>query len=115
MQNFYLDIRKTLLHPWCVQPEDGDETTEKIESKTYEKFHEEPSAKLIMLIGIVLHHLASDGVLGYGSCEPEPPQQQQSQQQKLGPVLGPDKIVIHSCFPSSFWLIKLVSDWLSKI
>ena len=140
-QNFYLDIRKTLLHPWCVTPK-GEKgaiktstkgSTEEGETKkAYEEYQAQPSGKLERLVAILRHHLASDGASEMRTMEqeekeeasgpsqqqqsqqqpqpPPPPPQQQQQQQQHGPPLPPDKIIVYSYFPSSFWLIKLVSD-----
>jgi hypothetical protein len=127
MQNFYLDIRKMLLHPWCGLPEDTKESVQKLGTKTYEDYLLEPSAKLEELLNILEHHLKRDGAPvkapGFGVAIQEQDkegseqlQQQESQQQEQqGSPLPPDKIVIHSYFASSFWLIKLVSDCQPEI
>ena len=124
-QNFFLDIQKTLLHPWCVQPKDTKETTQKIEAKTYADYLLEPSAKLDMLVNILSHHLVRDGAPGMSTMgqmeekdemskpsqhESQPQPQPPLQQLQQGPPLPPDKIIVYSDFPSSFWLIRLVSD-----
>lgn len=115
MQNFYLDIRKTLLHPWCGIPEDTKESAHKLGTRTYEEYQVEPSGKLEMLLNILGHHLKWDGAPGLDVAEQEQLESQYQQQEQQGRTLPPDKIVIHSYFASSFWLIKLVSDFQSEI
>jgi hypothetical protein len=104
-QNFYLDIRKTLLHPWCVESKD----VKKKKSNTYAMYKNARSAKLDTLVEILQHHLANDGASAiYPSLGTEkepsssPPQPQQED-------LGPDRMIVYSFFPSSFGLIEMVS------
>lgn len=108
------------MHPWCIQPEDGDEQAWE---KSYEDYRAKPSAKLEKLLEILEHHLERDGAPGMsgtaeeqeeeGSESPEeqrPQAERQQQQLEQEHLLLPDKMVIRSYFASSFWLIKLVSD-----
>jgi hypothetical protein len=122
MQNFYLDIRKSLLHPWCVV--DPKETLAESVERTYQEYQQERSAKLDTLVEILLHHLARDGAPGINPSRhipTDPPEQQQQQEQQEPPqgqeqagaqskTLPPDKIIVYSYFPSAFGLIKMVSN-----
>jgi hypothetical protein len=112
-QNFYLDIRKTLLHPWCV--ESNDENEKGITAaKTYEMYESARSAKLDSLVEILQHHLANDGASGITPTRQTEQalslsqQQHQDQQQIQASPSPPDKIIVYSFFPSSFGLIKMV-------
>jgi hypothetical protein len=120
MQNFYLNIRKTLLHPWCV------ETKEEFK-KTIEEYNMTRSAKLDTLVEILQHHLAKDGADALipsrfvpppsGSWEPRLPKANEGRPkaQRTGQGvedLPPDKIIVYSYFTSAFKLIKLVSGVL---
>ncbi|KAH9019253.1 P-loop containing nucleoside triphosphate hydrolase protein [Lactarius pseudohatsudake] len=118
-ENFYLDIRKTLLHPWCVEGE------KKRQDVTYEMYEAAPSAKLDSLVEILKHHLEADGapvkvptrqadlpLSAFKSSsseekDEEQQQQHQQQQQQQAPKT-PDKIIVYSFFSSAFWLIKMV-------
>lgn len=119
-QNFYLDIRRTLLHPWCVATKDkgtSKETTKKIEGKTYVEYLAEPSGKLDHLVAILRYHLAEDGAPGLsqeGISELLRPSQREGPYGPPPPRPSPDKIIVFSYFPSSFWLIKLVRARPSK-
>src|ERR1700761_8224758 len=115
MQNFYLDIRKSLLHPWCVVPPQKTDTV--LPAHTYKEYKEQPSAKLESLVKILQHHLAEDGRPAIVPSRQVPTQPSAQQQQQEPPQTGeqsnnllPDKIVVYSYFPSSFHLIKMVSD-----
>lgn len=115
MQNFYLDIRKSLLHPWCVEPPQKTDTV--LPARTYEDYKKQPSAKLESLVEILRHHLAEDGRPAIAPSRQVPTQPSEQQQQQEPPQTGaqsnsllPDKIVVYSYFPSSFHLIKMVSD-----
>ena len=115
-QNFYLDIRKTLLHPWCVEDSKGKKDSENKSSRTYQMYESARSAKLDSLVEILQHHLANDGAPGItptrhteqalSLLQPQP-QRQQQQQIQASPS-PPDKIIVYSFFPSSFGLIKMV-------
>src|ERR1700761_5437297 len=112
-QNFYLDIRKTLLHPWCV--ESNDENEKGITAaKTYETYESARSAKLDSLVEILQHHLANDGASGITPTRQTEQalslsqQQHQDQQQIQASPSPPDKIIVYSFFPSSLGLIKMV-------
>jgi hypothetical protein len=62
-------------------------------------------------VTILQHHLAEDGALGWTEgevSEPSEPRQPPPREQQVRPQ-DPDKIIVYSYFPSSFWLIKLVS------
>ena len=89
--------------------------------KTYADYLAKPSAKLDQLVRILQHHLAKDGAPGMTEEEVSEPLDQQQprrpppQEQQVVGSLDPDKIIVYSYFPSSFWLIKLVSHWLSQI
>jgi hypothetical protein len=114
VQNFYLDIRKSLLHPSCVVEKGNRKTV-----LPYDEYKLKPSAKLDALVEILQHHLATDG------APPKRPSRQmqepvsvaqsfqQQQQQPPEPQAQtelPDKIIIYSYFPSAFDLIQMVSD-----
>jgi hypothetical protein len=87
---------------------------------TYQDYEQKRSAKLDSLVEILLHHLARDGqpaIVPSRQVPTQPSAQQQQQQQQEPPQTGaqsnnllPDKIVVYSYFPSSFHLIKMVSD-----
>ncbi|KAH9048618.1 P-loop containing nucleoside triphosphate hydrolase protein [Lactarius deliciosus] len=121
-QNFYLDIRKTLLHPWCV------EGAKKRQDVTYEMYEAAPSAKLDSLVEILKHHLEADGApvkvptrqadlppstfKSSSSEEKDEEQQQQHRQQRQQQQAPktPDKIIVYSFFSSAFWLIEMVLE-----
>lgn len=117
MQNFYLDIRKSLLHPWCVVKK-GEEKN-KNHDNTYEMYEKARSVKLDSLVEVLKHHLATDGAPAkvpsrqIKSSEPQSSQEQrQPQPQQEQGHTAPDKIIVFSYFPSAFWLIEKVSPWI---
>ena len=126
-KNFYLDIRRCLLHPCFAKLMD-----EKI-AEDFDKYSPVPSCKLESLVEILRHHLASDGAPGMRPSRQRPaesfssspespwkasaPHASSSHQsvpadpsQRAGS--SPDKIIVYSFFTSSFKLIEMVSrDW----
>ena len=94
MQNFYLDIWKTLLHPWWVEDSKGKKDSENKSSRTYKMYKSACSAKLDSLVEILQHHLANDSAPGITlMCHTEQalslsqlqPQQQPQQQIQASP------------------------------
>ena len=123
-KNFYLDIRRCLLHPCYAKVMD-----EKI-LDDYDKYRTVPSCKLESLVEILQHHLATDGAPGmhpsrqrpaeafsssrespWKASAPHAPSSQESVQGDSSQRAGssPDKIIVYSFFTSSFKLIETVS------
>jgi hypothetical protein len=111
-QNFYLDTRRSLLHPSC-SPGRHDW----VEPKTTEEWNAKASVKLDALVQVLKHHLAKDNaaplcVTSDGHTL-EPSKEYVCSPRPDG--LHPDKIVVYSEFPSSNPQITSVSRPISVI
>jgi hypothetical protein len=126
MQNFYLDIRRCLLHPCFAKQCNVPLVT------TIDDYRTLPSCKLDSLVEILNHHLATDNAPAIQPSRQRPPEAfisphaspspSQSplpipphlpqQQQESDTISPPDKIIIYSYFPTSFDFIKMVSYWM---
>ncbi|EMD31654.1 hypothetical protein CERSUDRAFT_127231 [Gelatoporia subvermispora B] len=98
-RSFYLSIRRALTHPGC-NPGHGHKNAQSLEE--WDKY---PSAKLIALIQVLFHHLASDGAPPLRSRAGNILESTESGPDVHPPGAGPDKIVVYIAFPSNLDII----------
>lgn len=115
MKNFYLDIRRCLLHPCFANVMDASILTD------YDQYSQVPSCKIESLVEILRHHLATDGASGVrpsrqildasspGASSQVTPVSPMAPQPRPDINRTPDKVIVYSFFASSFSLIKMVS------
>jgi len=107
-QNFYINTRRSLLHPSCGTNVGSNSWTQ---PKTIEDWKLKPSVKLDSLVQILTHHLRQDNALPLQVSSDghllEPCQDYQRHPLQNG--LHSDKIVVYSEFPSSNPQITSVS------
>lgn len=115
MKNFYLDIRRCLLHPCFANVMDASILTD------YDQYSQVPSCKIESLVEILRHHLVTDGASGVrpsrqildasspGASSQVTPVSPMAPQPRPDINRTPDKVIVYSFFASSFSLIKMVS------
>ncbi|KAN0128350.1 P-loop containing nucleoside triphosphate hydrolase protein [Lactarius tabidus] len=104
-KNFYLDIRRCLLHPCFANIMPSSISTK------YDEYSDHPSCKIESLVEIINHHLSMDGAPGMRPSRQRTLEEfmtsHKSQSLEKNQSI-PDKIIVYSFFTSSFELIDMV-------